>query len=124
MLNGDITLDEVQSVIRRLKRNKSSGLDLIENDYLIDSCDFLGDFYVSFFFNIIRPLYNRKGDPGDPNSYRPITIISCLGTLFTCLLNSRLNHYLDINNIFTEVWRLSDRFLSDTRASRNNNTAR
>jgi hypothetical protein len=44
------------------------------------------------FGNII-PLYKNKGDTTDPKNYRPITLISCLGKLFTSILNERLNQY-------------------------------
>jgi hypothetical protein len=42
--------------------------------------------------NII-PLYKNKGDKLDPSNFRPITIISCFGKLFTSLLNTRLNKF-------------------------------
>ena len=40
--------------------------------------------------NII-PIYKQKGAQGDPRNYRPITILSCMGKLFTSILNNRLN---------------------------------
>ena len=36
-----------------------------------------------------------KGDVRDPKNYRPITIVSCLGKLFTAILNARLNDYTE-----------------------------
>jgi hypothetical protein len=40
-LNCDITLDEIAQVMRRLKRNKSAGLDGIKTEFLLDASDML-----------------------------------------------------------------------------------
>ena len=39
----------------------------------------------------IKPIYKNKGDIYEPKNNRPITIVSCLGKLFTSILNTRLN---------------------------------
>ncbi len=44
--------------------------------------------------NII-PVYKNKGSKIDPKFFRPITIISCFGKLFTSILNTRLNDFSD-----------------------------
>ena len=51
--------------------------------------------------NII-PIYKRKGAQNDPRNYRPITILSCVGKLFTSLLNNRLTMLSDELNIICE----------------------
>jgi hypothetical protein len=40
-LNCDITLDEIAQVMKRLKRNKSAGLDGIKAEFLLDAGDML-----------------------------------------------------------------------------------
>ena len=35
---------------------------------------------------VILPIYKNKGDPSLPENYRPITILSCLGKLFTSVI--------------------------------------
>ncbi len=40
-LNYDITLDEIVQVMKRLKRNKSAGLDGIKAEFLLDVGDML-----------------------------------------------------------------------------------
>ena len=51
---------------------------------------------------IIVPIYKNKGDPANAANYRPITILSCLGKLFTSVLNYRLTNYLDMNSTLLE----------------------
>ena len=41
----------------------------------------------------IKLIYKNKGNPLDPKNFRPITILSCLGKLFTAILNERLCHF-------------------------------
>ena len=49
-----------------------------------------------------RPIYKNKGDAKSPENYRPITILSCFGKLFTSVLNARLNKLLDAHTILEE----------------------
>ena len=50
---------------------------------------------------IIIPLY-KKGDPLNPENFKPITLLSCMGKLFTAILNVRLCNYLEENSILEE----------------------
>ena len=45
----------------------------------------------SWTLGIIKPIYKNKGNQQDPDSYRGITIFSCIGKLFTAVINNRLN---------------------------------
>ena len=73
--------------------------------------------YICFLFNIvletgiipdswiegiIRPIYKNSGTPRNAEIYRPITNLSCLGKLFTAVLNLRLNNFLKHNDILEE----------------------
>ena len=51
---------------------------------------------------IIRPIYKNNGDANNPENYRPITILSCFGKLFTAVLNQRLTNFLDQHDIIEE----------------------
>ena len=46
----------------------------------------------------VRPLYKNKGSRNDPNNYRGITLLSCLGKLFTACLSSRISEYMYDDN--------------------------
>ena len=54
---------------------------------------------MDWTIGLICPLYKKKGNPSDPNNYRGITLLSCLGKLFTAVLNERLTSYLEDNNM-------------------------
>ena len=57
---------------------------------------------VTWTEGIICPIYKNKGDAGNPDNYRGITILSCFGKLFTAALNHRLNYYLENMNLLCE----------------------
>lgn len=45
---------------------------------------------------VINPIFKNKGEINDPSNYRPITLLSCFGKLFTGVLNSRLQTFSDM----------------------------
>ena len=47
----------------------------------------------------ILPIYKNKGSIHQPENYRPITLLSCFGKLFTAILNTRISSYFDENYI-------------------------
>lgn len=114
-LNSPITCGEIEKCIRNLKNSKSPGLDNILNEYIKNTKLLMLPLYVKLFNavldsgiipsswveGIIIPLY-KKGDPLKPSNYRPITLLSCMGKLFTAVLNSRLNNYLEEINLLNE----------------------
>ena len=51
---------------------------------------------------LIKPVYKNKGSPADPSNYRPITLLSCVGKLFTAIINIRLQKYADEHNIIED----------------------
>ena len=109
--NAPFTLDNILKAIAKLKNNKACGLDIILNEYLKISVDVLAPLLVKLFniildtgnvpidwtVGIIQPIYKNKGSDEDPNNFRGITLLSCLGKLFTALLNERLYTFLVVN---------------------------
>lgn len=54
------------------------------------------DTYTQWICGNIIPVYKNKGDnTWGPKNYRPITLLSCLGKLFTAIINETLNNYAD-----------------------------
>lgn len=108
-LNDPFTQEEVSKTISKLKLNKSSGNDQIINEFLRVSKEKLLTVYTDLFniilntgiipddwcLGYIKPLYKNNGSKDDPSNYRGITILSCFGKLFTCLLNTRLTKVVE-----------------------------
>ena len=57
----------------------------------------------SWTLGVIKPIYKNKGSPQNPENYRPISLLSCLGKLFTCIINNRLKKYADETNLINET---------------------
>ena len=107
-LNKEITYEEVSRCIDRLNNGKASGIDRILNEHIKTTKYTFITIYVKLFnlvldsgcfpeqwsTGMISPIY-KKEDRSNPQNYRPITILSCLGKLFTSVLNARLNDYLE-----------------------------
>ena len=116
ILNSYITEGEILKCIKLLKNNKSSANDRIINEYIKSTADTMLPTYVAFFNlvfdrgiipeswleGIIRPIYKNNGDPKSPENYRPITVLSCFGKLFTAVLNKRLTNFLDQHDTIQE----------------------
>ena len=47
-------------------------------------------------------IYKHKGDPKQPENYRPITLLSCECKLFTSVLNNRRESFIKEHNILLE----------------------
>ena len=43
---------------------------------------------------MINPIYKNKGNVKDPSNYRPITLLSCFGKVFTAAINNRIQNYV------------------------------
>ena len=111
VLNEPISEEEILKNVKLLKMKKASGLDNISNEYLKHGIRKLLPLIVVLFNKVldtgviptswgvgkIIPIYKNKGNIYDPNNYRGITILSCLGKLFTGILNSRLAAVVKIN---------------------------
>ena len=104
-INMPITEAEIYTAIKNLKNGKSSGPDNVLNEHLKYTADLMMPVYTQVFNLIfdsglipenwtmgnILPIYKNKGDKNMPENYRPITLLSCFGKLFTAVINNRLN---------------------------------
>ena len=108
-LDYRITHRELVTVLRNLKNNKAIGFDSISNEMLKHSNDKLTSAILKLFNfvlqssnypavwarGIISPIY-KSGDTSVCSNYRGINVSSCLGKLFSTILNQRLrNHALN-----------------------------
>jgi hypothetical protein len=102
-LNCDITLDEIAQVMRRLKRNKSPGLDGIKVEFLLDASDMLHiplqiifnkllqqGYSVGLSTGVIHALH-KGGDALQFENYRGITVGHVLAKVFAMILEAWLS---------------------------------
>lgn len=114
-LDKSITIEEIKHNISKLKAGKSCGPDNILNEFLTHGKDVLCApisklFNIIFKSNCTPNIWSeghvtsifKSGDPKNPDNYRGITILSCLGKLFTSLLKERLHTYLDVHNLLNK----------------------
>ena len=102
-LDEPFTQEEIRKAVMHLKPNKACSLDTILNEYLKESIEFISNplekifnyilekksFPKQWSKGVINPIY-KKGDTSEPSNYRAITLVSCLGKLFSIIVNERL----------------------------------
>ena len=115
-LNDPIIEIEVKTAIKALQNNKSCGTDKLINEFFKATDIKMLPTYTKFFnlvffsgvipeawtLGIIKPLFKNKGDQSNPENYRGITILNCLGKLFTSVLNNCLKLYFENRGILGE----------------------
>ena len=108
-VNQPITESEILKCVKLLKNNKASGEDNIVNEHIKSTIHLLLPIYCklcniildtgiipeSWSIGVIKPIYKNKGDPKKAENYRPITLLSCFGKLFTSMINNRLHDYAE-----------------------------
>ncbi len=106
-LNCDITLDEIAQAMRRLKRNKSAGLDGIKAKFLLDAGDMLHvplqivfnkllqqGYSASLSTGVIHALH-KSGDALQFENYRGITVGPVIAKVFAMILEARLSSWAE-----------------------------
>ena len=98
-LNADITHEEVEAALKRLKQNKAAG---IKAEFILDAASILltpfGDDFQpdlgkgcpapSWCIGLIHPIF-KAGDKDDPGNYRGITVVFILSKLYAMVLEAR-----------------------------------
>ena len=51
----------------------------------------------------IIPIHKKGNDKKNPNSYRPISLLSCLVKLLEKVINRRLLSFLEDNNVLSQT---------------------
>ena len=115
-INFDFTLEEINDLVDDLKNNKANGIDNVINEFIKYSPKELRNVLVVLFniilnsgiipsdwcISLISPLYKNTGPKDEANNYRGISLISCIGKLFTALINKRLELYIKNNQLLGE----------------------
>lgn len=113
-LDFPFTCKEVKDNIKLLRNNKQPGIDLISNELIKNGSNILTPYIVKLFnrilsmgqfpktwnLSMISTIY-KTGDINECKNYRGISLNSCLGKLFTSILQKRLSDYLEDNELLS-----------------------
>lgn len=116
ILNSTIGDEEILEAVKKLKNNKAAVYGEVLNEHISATVSLFLPLYNNLFniifdngfipdewlVGIVKPIYKNKGDPTHPENYRPITLLSCLGKLFTCILSNRLEIYASEIDVISE----------------------
>ncbi len=114
--NMPFTESEINNQLPKLKDGKSCGIDNILNEFIKHSPPEMTTLLVHYFnlmldssiipsdwtLGIIIPICKKKVSINDPDNYRGITLLSCIGKFFTLLINTRLTKFMDDNKLMGE----------------------
>ena len=115
-LDYAIKENEIVEVVKNLKNNKATGLDLITNEMIKSSFQAVrvplrllfnkilnsGEYPTNWSQGYIVSLF-KAGSIHDPNNYRGITIGNSLGKVFSSIMNNRFKRFLDDRDIMHDV---------------------
>ena len=113
VFESPLSMKEMQAALEKLSNNKAAGTDNIRNEMLkqlgegakvhllnfINQTWMKGELPSSWRTAIITPIL-KKGKPTEqPQSYRPISLTSCVGKLVERIINNRLYCWLEKKNL-------------------------
>ena len=104
---------EIRQAIQKLKNNKQPGPDQVLNEFIKYGSDILLFPLVKLFNRILTSgsfpnawkislmtFLPKNNEVYNCNNYRCLNLTSCLGKLFTSLLQKRLINYMECNNLY------------------------
>ena len=114
-LNAPFSITELLEAIRKLKNKKAAGLDRLTSEFLKASPEeiqhlilrLLNLMYLKHIvpddkcLGFITPLH-KEGPKEDPDNYRGICISSALTKLLGTMMNTRLNEFMEENQILNK----------------------
>ena len=110
-----VSVEEVRPILRSLNNSKctdyynlnstilkfASEEMLLPLTHLFNECIATGVYPDEWKIAVVTPIF-KKGDDGDPNNYRPISIIPVVSKLFEKILAKQLLHFFE-TNYFTKA---------------------
>ena len=114
MVLHEVGINEISSIIKKLKNKRSTDPDGISNE-ILKCCSPVIDEYICKIVNkCIRaecfprqlkiakvvPIF-KKGDKTQPENYRPISILSPIGKVIEKVLLKQMNSFFTKNNLFS-----------------------
>ena len=123
-LDNEISLEELKTASKILKAGKLPGLDIIPNEMLSPLVDQHSDLVLKLFNSILSNIriskkwlisiisaIHKKGAKDNPDNYRGISLMSCLGKLFLSIINNRITEFVSDENILSSgqlgFWKLN-----------------
>ena len=115
-MDSDLTIAELNDAIKRLKPKRSPGKDGVCNEMikklgpsarekllqLYNLSWKTGVFPSAWKEAIIVPIPKKGKNPTLKTSYRPVSLLSCLGKTLERMINKRLQWHLEENNLITK----------------------
>ena len=115
-LNKPITSTEVRSIINNLKPGKAAGHDEVVNEALKGAPPSFIE-KLTCLFNRVKDqskvpeawkrgrvvLVHKKGPKSDAGNYRPITVLTAIGGVYSKVLNTRLTEVVERHQLLGEV---------------------
>ena len=114
-INADITFEEVESVIKSVKANKSPGLDSIPNeclkqkDIIFILCQLIS---LCFKYSLIPTIWFKAiistipksslKDPCVPLNYCGISLLSNVYKIYSSIINKRIMKYCDFISVLVD----------------------
>ena len=112
-----LTLRELEEALKKMKQKKAPGPDGITNEMLkhlgpgakrtllriYNQSWSTGIVPTIWKEAVIRPIPKKGKDKRDPSSYRPISLLSCVGKLLERIINKRLTWHLESNSVLAST---------------------
>ena len=107
LLDYEITEEELLKASKVLRNWKGTGIDNLYNEMIKPLVDIYPQLPLSLFNDLLQKkqeickewlhslvtAIHKKGAKEDPDNYRGISLMSCLGKLFLTIINNRLTEY-------------------------------
>ena len=117
LMTADFTIQELQDACRRLRTKKSPGKDGITNEMIKNLGSYAqqklldvfnqswntGNFPAKWKEAILIPILKKGKDKNRKDSYRPISLLSCLSKTMERMVNKRLQNHLERNGLISQT---------------------